>query len=298
MRVIKNLKNIIYLCNSYLVDNLRNTLHLIVPFTLLGMVGFPMFYLVMPKTEKLWLDIVCTLACGVVFVLKFKLKERHLVLIWLLFLMLVFPFNFSYNLLSNPHMSGYELGEMTMLITVFATISDTVLIVLLLGFGIGLAAGLFFIISGKIFIPTDLQVTLPWYMLGMILGLMLSSRRNRSVKEERINTKIIEQEKESLAYLSRKDSIKEAVLAIAHELNQPLTAVKIYTQASQRRLERLYGPDLSHEVRDALSKASEQAQRAGDIIHAMKDFLCNTDVNEESVNVNALIDNVVRFANR
>ncbi len=295
MRTKKGLQTLLFKLTSYLAFNLRTTLHFATPMALLGLVAFPVFYIVMPRTEQLWLDLTCTLACVVLLFSKNKLKLHSLVIVWYLFLILIFPFNFSYNLLVNPHDSGYELGEMIMLITVFAMISDTLLIILLQVFGIGAAAILFFLQSGKVFIPADVQAALPWYILGMILGLILSNRRNRNVKQERIYTKFIEQEKESLAYLSRKNSIKEAIMAVAHELNQPLSAVKIYTQACQRRLKKMYGENLSSEIYEALSKSSEQAQRAGDIIHTLKDFLCEEEIKEEPTDLNQLIQNVIRL---
>jgi signal transduction histidine kinase len=270
-----------------------------IPIGILGLVAYPSFYFLFPKTEILWLDMICTLACIVLLLVKRLsfLKLHYLYLYWYFFLILCFPFNFTYNLFVNPHNTGYELGEMIMLITIFSIISDTVLIIILQSIGIGLAVILFFLHSGRVFIPTDVQATIPWYILGMVLGLILSHRRNSKVKEERIDTKNLEQEKASLAFLSRKDSIREAILAVAHELNQPLSAVQNYTRGCQRRLVKLYGAKLPPEVNDGLTKSAEQAQRAGNIIHTLKDLLCEEDLKGEMTSINILIHKVVRLMN-
>ncbi|WP_286364328.1 histidine kinase dimerization/phospho-acceptor domain-containing protein, partial [Azospirillum sp. B4] len=58
--------------------------------------------------------------------------------------------------------------------------------------------------------------------------------------------------------------------ALAHELNQPLTAVVNYVKASMRLLERAEDADLPL-AREAMEKASEQALRAGQIIRRLRD---------------------------
>jgi two-component system, LuxR family, sensor kinase FixL len=61
----------------------------------------------------------------------------------------------------------------------------------------------------------------------------------------------------------------EALLeAVAHELNQPLTAVANYAQACDRLLG-LQDPDIQ-EIREALRQIAAQAVRAGDIINAYR----------------------------
>ena len=235
------------------------------------------------------------LACVALFVCKYhsSLTKKYLPLCWLIALLICFPFNFTYNLLINPHNIGYELGEMIMLLVIFAMLSDTLLLIIMQGIGITLAVLVFFLYTSNIFIPTTISHTLPWYTLGIVLGIILSNRRDQSYRKERIVTTAINQEKDTLAFFLRKDSIKEAILAIAHEINQPLGAITNYINGSKKRLEKRYGDDLSHDIIGALNKASEQAERTGNIIHSLKNFLCDEEIKYQPYNINTIVDNVI-----
>ena len=53
--------------------------------------------------------------------------------------------------------------------------------------------------------------------------------------------------------------------ALAHELNQPLTAMVNYTKAAQRTLESVKGPQIAR-TKELMEKAAAQTTRAGQII--------------------------------
>jgi len=59
--------------------------------------------------------------------------------------------------------------------------------------------------------------------------------------------------------------------ALAHELNQPLSAIANYLNGARKLLGR--GPQNDAKVGEAVEKAAEQAIRAGDIIHRLRAFL-------------------------
>jgi len=63
----------------------------------------------------------------------------------------------------------------------------------------------------------------------------------------------------------------EMASALAHELNQPLSAIANYLNGARRLLERETGSD--PRAVEAVTKAAEQALRAGDIIRRLRDFL-------------------------
>ena len=64
----------------------------------------------------------------------------------------------------------------------------------------------------------------------------------------------------------------EMASTLAHELNQPLTAIANYLKGSRRLLED--APDeRARQVRDAMDKAADQALRAGQIIRRLRDFV-------------------------
>jgi len=89
---------------------------------------------------------------------------------------------------------------------------------------------------------------------------------------------------------------KEMIRAsgIAHELNQPLTAISSYVQACRRRLDS--GSLDQDKMRELLVKADEQAQRAGKIIRRVRAMVQAHDKVEEVVDINALVLEVIDFA--
>ena len=75
-----------------------------------------------------------------------------------------------------------------------------------------------------------------------------------------------------IVHISRLTAMGEMASALAHELNQPLSAIANYMKGMRRLLED--GSDeRSAMLRDAMEKAAEQAVRAGQIIHRLRDFL-------------------------
>ncbi|MBX9746149.1 MAG: PAS domain S-box protein [Hyphomonadaceae bacterium] len=74
-----------------------------------------------------------------------------------------------------------------------------------------------------------------------------------------------------VVHISRLSAMGEMASALAHELNQPLSAIANYLNGAKRLVERAPGDD--PRIGEALEKASEQALRAGDIIRRLRDFL-------------------------
>ncbi|MGE0741005.1 MAG: sensor histidine kinase [Hyphomonadaceae bacterium] len=74
-----------------------------------------------------------------------------------------------------------------------------------------------------------------------------------------------------VVHISRLSAMGEMASALAHELNQPLSAIANYLNGAKRLAERRVESD--PRIGEALEKASEQALRAGDIIRRLRDFL-------------------------
>jgi two-component system sensor kinase FixL len=92
---------------------------------------------------------------------------------------------------------------------------------------------------------------------------------------------------ERLTHVSRLATVGEMSAGIAHELNQPLTAVANYAQACDRLLG-LADPDIA-EVREALRQITAQAVRAGDIIRRLRMLARNDVVRREPTDINQLV---------
>ncbi len=76
-----------------------------------------------------------------------------------------------------------------------------------------------------------------------------------------------QQEQVRLSAMARLSTLGEMAAGIAHELNQPLTAILAQTRAAQRLLD---DEDERPAVRHALLASAEQAKRAADIISRMR----------------------------
>ncbi|KIZ39279.1 MULTISPECIES: sensor protein FixL [Rhodopseudomonas] len=75
-----------------------------------------------------------------------------------------------------------------------------------------------------------------------------------------------------LVHVSRLTAMGEMASALAHELNQPLSAISNYMKGSRRLLAGSKGPNTS-KIETAMDRAAEQALRAGQIIRRLRDFV-------------------------
>jgi two-component system sensor histidine kinase DctS len=102
------------------------------------------------------------------------------------------------------------------------------------------------------------------------------------------------QQEEKLAATARLVTMGEMASAIAHELNQPLSAIASYTTGCLNLM--ASGAATPGEVRTALEKTSEQAQRAGRIIRRVHQFVRKSEPTRTRVRLHAVIDVAVGFA--
>lgn len=90
-----------------------------------------------------------------------------------------------------------------------------------------------------------------------------------------------------LVHMSRLTAMGEMASALAHELNQPLSAMANYLSGARRLLER--GGEVDSRVVDALDKSAEQALRAGEIIRRLRDFLARGEGERQSEDLSRLV---------
>lgn len=90
---------------------------------------------------------------------------------------------------------------------------------------------------------------------------------------ERQNTEARLQELQAeLVHMSRFTALGEMASALAHEINQPLTAITNYLKGCRRLLE-TSNDDRAPVLRNAVEKAAEQALRAGQVIRHLREFV-------------------------
>lgn len=139
--------------------------------------------------------------------------------------------------------------------------------------------------DGTIF-PLELSVGEAQTPAGRQFIGILRDLRPRKESEQRLA-----ELQSELVHLARVSAIDEMGAAIAHELNQPLTALLLYLQAIRRAHAK--GIDLNERVGDILDKAAGEAERAGHIIQRMRQFVEKREPERHVRELDPLIDDAI-----
>ncbi len=96
-----------------------------------------------------------------------------------------------------------------------------------------------------------------------------------------------------LLHVSRMATIGEMAAGVAHELNQPLTAIANYAQACRRLLAR---PDADPtDLQQALAEITAQAARAAEIIRRLRDLARSQQSERATTDINALVREMIEL---
>ena len=98
-----------------------------------------------------------------------------------------------------------------------------------------------------------------------------------------------------LIHMSRFTALGEMASALAHEINQPLTAITNYLKGCRRLLEQS-SDERAPILRDAVEKAAEQALRAGQVIRHLRDFVARGESERHVENLPKLIEEASALA--
>ncbi|MGH8829829.1 MAG: PAS domain S-box protein, partial [Polaromonas sp.] len=102
------------------------------------------------------------------------------------------------------------------------------------------------------------------------------------------------QQNERAQTASRLITMGEMASSVAHELNQPLTAINNYCHGMVSRIK---GRQISNEdLLVALEKTARQAHRAGQIIHRIRAFVKRSEPNRTSADVATMVSNAMELA--
>ena len=102
-----------------------------------------------------------------------------------------------------------------------------------------------------------------------------------------------ENHRRELAHVARVTLLGELTASIAHELNQPLTAILSNAQAGQRILSKK--KSRFPIVRDILSDIADDGRRAGEVIHRLRSLLEKGEPQKQSLDVNSLVEQTLRL---
>ena len=102
----------------------------------------------------------------------------------------------------------------------------------------------------------------------------------------------IRQDQLKLAHFSRLNTVGEMVSGIAHEVNQPLTSIVHYIGGCMERLRQEGG---AIEIIQIMQRVMCLAERAGSIIHSLKEFLRKGELQKQLIDLNELVHNSLRL---
>jgi two-component system sensor kinase FixL len=113
----------------------------------------------------------------------------------------------------------------------------------------------------------------------------------RQAYEKRLHTLQAE-----LAHVSRVTAMGTLATSIAHELNQPLTAIANYVEAASAMLDADRGEEAVAVVREALDECATEAVRAGQIVRRLRDYISRGETERQVVSLARLVNEASALA--
>src|SRR4030095_4548704 len=121
-----------------------------------------------------------------------------------------------------------------------------------------------------------------------LLGTCVDVTERRRVEEELNNLR------NELTHLTRVRMMGEFSGALAHEVNQPLTAILSNSQAARNMLKS--NPTDIAELEQVHEEIAESAKRAGNVIHGLRDLLRTGEPNFQPLDINLVVAEVLDLA--
>lgn len=115
----------------------------------------------------------------------------------------------------------------------------------------------------------------------------------RDLTERQATERQLEELQSELARLSR--LMGEMASTLAHEINQPLSAITNYLQGCGRLIEGIEHPN-APKIRDALAETTHQTLRAGQIIRQLREFVARGETERRPENINRLVEEASALA--
>jgi two-component system sensor kinase FixL len=127
---------------------------------------------------------------------------------------------------------------------------------------------------------------------GRVVGTLSSGE---DVTERRRAEEEVQRSRDRLTHVSRLSTMGEMAGGLAHEINQPLTAISVYAQAGVRLLA-AGGPADTAELRVALEQISAQAIRAGEVIRRLRAMVKRRPTERTTIDCGQLVRDLITLA--
>jgi C4-dicarboxylate-specific signal transduction histidine kinase len=137
-------------------------------------------------------------------------------------------------------------------------------------------------------------------ILSVLVGILFARYIREREHAERILVLKVQAEKEArehlgrLAHVVRLGTMSELAAEIAHEINQPLAAISASAAACRRLVDA--ARERSAEFRSALELIDSESNRASDVLRRLRTFIGRRDGCFDTVDVNELVQGVVKLA--
>lgn len=125
---------------------------------------------------------------------------------------------------------------------------------------------------------------------GVIVGTLSSGQ---DITERKRAEEMSQRYHQDMAHVMRLSTMGEMATGMAHELNQPLTALVSYCGTAASLVKALPSPP--QQLDEILARATEQAHRAGDIIRHLREFVSKEDNSKDSFDLCQAIRDVIIF---
>jgi two-component system sensor kinase FixL len=132
--------------------------------------------------------------------------------------------------------------------------------------------------------PIELSVGEAW-----VDGKRIFTGFIHDVTERRVADMRLRDLQSELAHVGRISEMGTLASSLAHELNQPLTALTSYCEGARQLLEGNPSADDIETCREALKDAAGEALRAGQIVRRMRDFLAHGETEHRTESVSRLV---------
>jgi two-component system, LuxR family, sensor kinase FixL len=128
---------------------------------------------------------------------------------------------------------------------------------------IGLIAAIHLSPSGAIDVTAFQALMIVLAVIGLAVGLLVNEQQ-RTEQQLRL-------QQDAIARVIRVGSMGEFAAALAHEINQPLTAIASYTKLAKEVAEK--APLDTATLAEATGKAAEQVERAAAVVRRLREFI-------------------------
>jgi two-component system sensor kinase FixL len=120
-------------------------------------------------------------------------------------------------------------------------------------------------------------------------GFLRDISHRRELQAETVNLQ------RELIHVTRLASMGEMAAALAHELNQPLTAIAAFAETARMQLN-AQGEDIATPARESLAKVTAQAVRAGEVIRRMRQLAIGGAGQRDPEDLNAIVREAMALA--